>query len=78
MKRIYLVDLRKQNNIKQAGLARQLSLKQNSYSCIENGLRRKKLTIELASKLAKAFHITVSEIIELENEYQCSPGIKVV
>lgn len=70
MRRIYLADLRKQNDIKQEGLAKSLNLKQNSYSCIENGLRRQKLTIELASGLAKAFNLTISEIIDLENKYQ--------
>lgn len=70
MKRAYLVELRKRANLTQKYVATKLSLKQNTFSMIENGKRRIRLTLELINGFSKIFDIPVAQIIELESKYQ--------
>ena len=70
MKRAYLVELRKKNNLTQKYVAMKLSIKQNTFSMIENGQRRTKLTLELINGFSEVFNVPITQIIELESKYQ--------
>lgn len=70
MKRAYLVELRKKNNLTQKYVAMKLSIKQNTFSMIENGQRRTKLTLELINGFSEVFNVPITQIIEFENKYQ--------
>jgi len=70
LKRAYLVELRKKNNLTQKYVAMKLSIKQNTFSMIENGQRRTKLTLELINGFSEVFNVPITQIIELESKYQ--------
>ena len=56
-------DLREDNDITQKAVAEYLSIRQNTYSQYENGLRQ--IPIELLIKLSFYYDISVDYILEL-------------
>lgn len=64
--RYWLKKLRGKKHISQQNVADMLNMSQQYYALIENGERQKKLSIELAQKLADVFGVTFEYICEQE------------
>ena len=56
-------DLREDNDITQKQIAEYLSIKQNTYSQYENGIRQ--IPIDLLIKLSLFYNVSVDYILEL-------------
>ena len=56
-------DLREDNDITQKAVAEYLSIRQNTYSQYENGVRQ--IPIELLIKLSVFYNVSVDYILEL-------------
>ena len=65
--RIWLKTLREKRNFTQLAVAEKLCISESYYNLIENGERQKKLSIELAQKLADVFGVTFEYICDQEN-----------
>lgn len=65
--REYLRDLRCSKGMTQNKAANLVGITRQYYALIENGERQKKLSIELAQKLAAVFGVTFEYICEQEN-----------
>lgn len=68
--RTWLKEARLTNELTQRKTADLLGLSQNYYCNIENGLRQHELTLSTAAKIADLFNIPLSEIRNLEENYQ--------
>ena len=66
--RRWLKKLREKKRVSQQNVADMLNVSQQYYALIENGERQKKLSIELAQKLADVFGVTFEYICEQEKE----------
>ena len=66
--RNYLKELRFQNNLTQVELCEHIGIRPNYYSMIENGSRQKNISMTLLIKLAAAFNVPVTQLIEAENK----------
>lgn len=64
--RYYLVNLRKAKNFTQKQLSEKLDISESYYNQIENGERQKRMDITLISRLSKVLGISVSKLIEYE------------
>ena len=64
--RSWLRDLRLSKRLTQEDVASMLGISQTMYSKIETGERQEKMDLELASKLANIFKISLKKINELE------------
>ena len=64
IKHTFLIELRKNQGVSQAFMAKKIGLSRASYIEIENGA--KELTLSQANKIAEIFHITLSELISGE------------
>lgn len=64
--RYYLVSLRKAKNFTQKQLSEKLDISESYYNQIENGERQKRMDITLISRLSKVLGISVSKLIEYE------------
>ena len=56
-------DLREDNDLTQKQIAEYLSIKQNTYSQYENGIRQ--IPIDLLIKLSQYYNVSVDYILEL-------------
>ncbi len=68
--RNYLVTLRKEKGLTQKQLAQKLDISESYYNQIENGERQKRMDITILDRLATALDITVSTLIDYENNIQ--------
>ena len=66
--REYLKILRENKALSQQQVANEIGISQNYYCMIETGERQKKLSIDMAQRLAKVFGVTFEYICEKENE----------
>lgn len=66
--REYLRELRIDKNITQQTVADSVGITRQYYNMIETGERQKKLSIDMAQRLAKVFGVTFEYICEKENE----------
>ncbi len=66
--RTWLKKLREQHGLSQKEISERLSIKPNYYSMIENGERQKRLSMELAQRIADVFGISLDYISEQESE----------
>ncbi len=64
--RYYLVSLRKAKGFTQKQLSEKLDISESYYNQIENGERQKRMDITLISRLSKVLGISVSKLIEYE------------
>ena len=64
IKHTFLIELRKNQGVSQAFMAKKIGLSRASYIEIEKGA--KELTLSQANKIAEIFHITLSELISGE------------
>lgn len=64
--RDYLINLRKSKNFTQKQLAEKLDISESYYNQIEKGERKKRMDITLLSRLSKVFGISISKLIEYE------------
>ncbi len=60
-----LKQLREENKISQAEIAKFLNIKQNTYSQYETGKRQ--LSIDMLIKLAKYYNVSTDYILDLED-----------
>ena len=65
--REYLKSMREKLGLSQAEIACELRISQNYYSMIETGERQKKLSMDMAQKLAQVFGVSLEYICEQEN-----------
>lgn len=68
--REYLKNLRLEREEKQQTTAKALNISQNYYSQIENGIKQKKIDLELLIKISDHFGIPLQEIVAHEVEYR--------
>ncbi len=68
--RNYLVALRKEKKLTQKQLAQKLDISESYYNQIENGERQKRMDITILDRLATALGVTVSTLIDYENNIQ--------
>lgn len=68
--RKYLKTLRKNIDVTQAEIAVKTNISCSYYCEIENGNRQQNITLDLLEKLALAFDVPISEMIECENKYK--------
>lgn len=66
--RSYLKTLREKLSLTQQQAAELLGISQNYYCMIETGERQKKISMEMAQKLADVFDVTLEYIGKQENE----------
>lgn len=66
--RAWLKSLRAEKRISQTDVAESLGLSQTYYSMIESGQRASKLSLELATKIAELFDVSIDVIIANERE----------
>lgn len=66
--RDYLIALRKAKSLTQRQLAEKLDISESYYNQIENRERQKRMDITFIDRLSKALDISVSDIINHENE----------
>ena len=64
--REYLRKLRQDAKLSQKEMSSKLDISESYYSLIESGERRKKMDIDLLSKLSDALHIPIADLIEME------------
>ena len=64
--RYYLVSLRKAKGFTHKQLSEKLDNSESYYNQIENGERQKRMDITLISRLSKVLGISVSKLIEYE------------
>lgn len=64
--REWLRDRRKAKGLTMKQLGEKLGVSESYYCAIENGGRKKELSLGMASALARELEISVDEIIELE------------
>ena len=60
-----LKQLREENNVSQAEIAKFLNVKQNTYSQYETGKRQ--LSIDMLIKIAKYYNVSTDYILDLED-----------
>lgn len=65
--RNWLKNLRDKKGMLQTDVAKKIGISHNYYCMIENGERQKKLSIEMAQKLADVFGVTFEYICDQEN-----------
>ena len=58
-----LKELREEEGLKQEAIAKELNIKQNTYSQYETGQRQ--VPVEILIKLAKYYNVSVDYILEL-------------
>lgn len=68
--REWLVKNRKSCGMTTYQAADKAGISQSYYAAIENGERQSDMSLSIMQKLAKAFGISVYEIVQLETEYQ--------
>lgn len=66
--REYLRELRIKNNKTQQCVARKIGITRQYYNMIETGERQKKISMEMAQKLADVFGVSLEYICEHENK----------
>lgn len=65
--RQYLRDLRERFGFTQLEVSKKLNVSESYYSLIETGERQKKISMEMAQKLADVFGVSLEYICEQEN-----------
>ncbi len=65
-RKIFLSEYRKKAGLTQKQLAEKLDISESYYNQIENGERQKRMDITLISRLSKVLGISVSKLIEYE------------
>ena len=65
-------DLREDNNLTQADVAKHLHIKQNTYSQYENGQRQ--IPLDLLVALAKYYHTSTDYLLNLTDEQAPYPS----
>lgn len=68
--REYLKNRRFELSLTQEQVAARINCTQQSYGFIENGNRQQNITLDLLERLAAAFDVPISEMIECENKYK--------
>lgn len=68
--RIYLREMSEKLNFTQDDIAKMLNKTRQYYNFIENGNRQQNITLDLLERLAAAFDVPISEMIECENKYK--------
>lgn len=66
--RNWLKELRKERGMSQAETASALGIAPNYLSMIENGLRQKKMSLELAQKISNLFNVPMDIVLSNEKE----------
>lgn len=66
--RQWMKKLRKERNLTQKDAAHILGISASTYAMIEMGERQKKMSVEMALKLAEVFGVTMEFICENENK----------
>ncbi len=66
--RKYLKKLRIDAKLSQLEVARKLDISESYYSLIENGQRQQKMDIAIVQRLADAFDVPVTYIVENETK----------
>lgn len=66
--RQYLRDLRERFGFTQLEVSKKLNVSESYYSLIETGERQKKISMEMAQKLADVFGVSLEYICEHENK----------
>lgn len=64
--RKWLMMLRVQNGWTQKEAGQRLGISQSMYSAIENGIRKKALSLKLMEDISTVFHISYEQIVEYE------------
>lgn len=64
----WLRDLRKEKGLSQVETAKSLGVSQQYLSLIEQGQRQRKLSLDLALKIAKLFDVSVDFVLKHEKE----------
>lgn len=64
--RKWLMMLRVQNGWTQKEAGQRLGISQSMYSAIENGTRKKALSLKLMEDISTVFHISYEQIVEYE------------
>lgn len=67
--RDWLKDLRTKKKLTMKEIGSKLGISESYYCAIENGCRQKKMDMVLISGLSSVLGISVSKIVQLENEY---------
>lgn len=65
--RQYLRNLRERFGFTQLEVSKKLNVSESYYSLIETGERQKKLSMDMAQKLAQVFGVSLEYICEQEN-----------
>lgn len=68
--REWLRNLRMSNGLTMKQVADKLGISESYYCCIENGDRQRRMDLVLASGLASALSVSVSEIVGFETQYE--------
>ena len=68
--RQYLKEKREEKHLSQQNVAEKMEVTQQYYCMIENGERQEKINLDIIQKLAHAFEIPISYIIEQEEKLQ--------
>jgi len=67
--RVYLKELRENNEMTQQDVANVIKVTRQYYQKIESGGRQQRMEIAFAAKLADAFNVSIEHIIEKEREW---------
>ena len=68
--REWLIEKRKEKGVSQYKCAKELGISQSYYAAIETGARQSDMSLSTMQKLAAAFGVSVSDIVNAETEYQ--------
>ena len=66
--RTWLENARRQKGLTMKQLAEELHISESYYCSIENGYRKKNMDISLAKKISEALEISLSQIIDYEQQ----------
>lgn len=67
--RQYLKELRNKNKLFQRDVAEALGISQHYYSCIENGIKKKRMDVETLLKISALYGVSLKWLADQETEY---------
>lgn len=70
--RRYLYELRKLNKMTQQDVADRLKISRQYYGFVENGERKKEMSISMLYSFAEIFNAPVAELIEAERNFSAA------